>query len=62
MNANQAAARVLKRAIAAAYHGDGDYRPHPRHYVESNKRQGMLFKPHGDEDADSTGPIDPDHL
>jgi hypothetical protein len=62
MNANQAAARVLKRAIAAAYHDHGDYGHHPGQFVESSRRQGKLSKPCGDENADSTDPVDPDQL
>ena len=60
MNANQAAARVLKRAIAAAYHDHVDYGHQPGQSVESSIRQGVLSKPRGDEDADSIGPVDSD--
>jgi len=54
MNANLAAARVPKRAIAAAYHSNVDYGPHPRQSVESSTQQGTQFRLRGDENSDST--------
>jgi hypothetical protein len=53
MNANLAAAHVLKRAIAAAYHDHDDYGPYPGQYVESNTQQETLTRPRGDEYGDS---------
>jgi hypothetical protein len=56
MNANIAAARVLKRTIAAAYHDHVDYGHHPGQSVESSTQQGKPFRLCGDENGDSTDP------
>ena len=56
MNANKAAARVLKRAIAATYHDLFDYVLDPRQSGESSKKLGLHYKMVIDEDGESTDP------